>query len=124
MMQTDNRTHLVFVYGTLRRGGYNHRYLQETQCLGACRSAPAFTMLDLGPFPGVVRGGTTAIKGEVYCVDEAGLASLDELEGYPVDYTRERTDTPFGRAWIYLFRAPADDAPMISGGDWCVHRGE
>lgn len=123
-MPSGEKTHRVFVYGTLRRGCYNHHYLQDTPCLGACRSAPAFTMLDLGPFPGVVRGGTTGVCGEVYRIDAADLARLDELEGYPVDYTRELIETRFGQAWIYLLRASAADAPKISSGDWCRHRGE
>ncbi len=45
-------------------------------------------MVSLGAYPGIIAGGSTAIVGEVYEVDEATLAELDRLEGHPEFYRR------------------------------------
>lgn len=81
---------LVFVYGSLLKGLRNHSRLTQH---GAIEIGPAvlsgsYTMISLGAFPGVVDGGTTDIRGEVYAVTSAGLADLDRLEGHPDFYRR------------------------------------
>lgn len=115
---------LVFVYGTLRQGEYNAPYLKGARFLGPCLSASAYTMWDLGAYPGVVPGGDAPVVGEVYQVDDETLAQLDVLEGYPHDYMRERIDTPYGAAWIYLLRdAERGDRPVVNSGDWCDYHG-
>lgn len=75
-------------------------------------------MFNLGAYPGVCRGGRTAVTGEVYRVDSAGLRYLDRLEEYPRLYDRQLIWTPFGRAWIYLYRGDRRGRPVIQGGDW------
>jgi len=79
-------------------------------------------MLDLGPYPGVTRGGKTAIAGEVFAVDQALLARLDRLEDYPRTYDRTVLATPWGSAFIYLFRSPTSDPPLVVSGDWPSYR--
>ena len=112
------RRHRVFVYGTLRRGERNHDLL-ATQCrLGACRSAPGFTLFDTGPYPAATRGGTTALVGEVYAVTPACFDALDRLEDYPRSYTRERIDTPYGSAWLYLWIRGLAPHWRRLHGDW------
>jgi len=108
----------IFVYGTLRCGQRNHHLLRNTAYLGLHRSDPVFIMLHLGAFPGVVRGGSTAIVGEVYRVNPATLRTLDVLEDYPVLYTRERIATPYGPAWVYLYQG-GERGHRITNGDWC-----
>ncbi|HVS51585.1 MAG TPA: gamma-glutamylcyclotransferase family protein [Opitutaceae bacterium] len=76
---------LVFVYGTLKRGGANHRQLAAQKFVGVARTAPGFRLFDLGAYPGMAaqsddRDGVT---GEVWSVDAACLARLDEFEGVP-----------------------------------------
>jgi gamma-glutamylaminecyclotransferase len=110
--------HLVFVYGTLLRGEVNHRLLGEAEFLGPHRTASCFSLYLLGAYPGAVRGGGTAIQGEVYAVDGAGLRRLDRLEDYPELYDRRRLSSPYGCAWIYLYRGPVRDRPVIPAGDW------
>ncbi len=110
--------HLVFVYGTLLRGEVNHRLLAEAEYLGPHRTASCFSLYLLGAYPGAVRGGGTALQGEVYAVDHAGLRRLDQLEDYPTLYDRRLLATPYGRTWIYLFRGSVRDRPVIPGGDW------
>lgn len=79
----------VFVYGTLLRGHGNHRLLERARFLGNAVTATAnWTMLHLGGFPGIVHSGSTRITGELYEVDDATLARLDQLEGHPNFYER------------------------------------
>ncbi|MET0026391.1 MAG: gamma-glutamylcyclotransferase family protein [Candidatus Thiodiazotropha sp.] len=108
----------VFVYGTLRKDQVNHYLLEAAQLLGFHTTAPIYKMFDLGSYPGVTKGGHTAIQGEVYEVDTRVMAELDQLEGYPVDYTREYIPTPWGRAWIYLYRRSLRDWNVIPSGVW------
>lgn len=108
----------VFVYGTLLRGEVNHHLLTQAEYLGSHRTAACFSLYLLRAYPGAVRGGATAIQGEVYGLDHAGLRRLDRLEDYPELYDRQLLATPYGRAWIYLFRGSVRDRPLIPGGDW------
>jgi gamma-glutamylcyclotransferase (GGCT)/AIG2-like uncharacterized protein YtfP len=66
-----------------------------------------------------VIGEGTAI-GEVYAVEERGLARLDELEGYPRLYDRQKLNLNDGRqAWVYLGRPrQVRHAPQVDGGSW------
>jgi gamma-glutamylcyclotransferase (GGCT)/AIG2-like uncharacterized protein YtfP len=110
--------HLVFVYGTLLRGEVNHGLLHGAELLGAHRTEPRFTLYRLGAYPGLAAGGNTAVHGEVYRVNEAGLRALDQLEDYPRLYDRVQIPTPYGRAWVYVYRGRIRDREPIRCGDW------
>jgi gamma-glutamylcyclotransferase (GGCT)/AIG2-like uncharacterized protein YtfP len=110
--------HRVFVYGTLLAGEVNHHLLEGADLLGSHRTARCFTMLSLGAYPGVVRGGGTSIAGEIYRVGSKGLELLDRLEDYPRVYDRILIASPFGRTWIYLYRGRIHGRPVIHSGDW------
>jgi gamma-glutamylaminecyclotransferase len=110
--------HRVFVYGTLLRGAVNHGLLAGAVCLGPHRTAPAFTLYDLGTYPGLVRGGVTAVWGEVYRVDGATLRRLDALEEYPRLYGRLLIPTPYGGTWVYHYRGGVQGYTVIRSGDW------
>lgn len=112
--------HRVFVYGTLRRGEANHYRLAGAERLGEHRTEPCFSLYDLGAYPGLTRGGATAIVGEVYRLDAAALRQLDRLEDYPRLYTRVPIPTPWGAAWVYCYRGRVRDRPRIRSGDWCA----
>jgi gamma-glutamylaminecyclotransferase len=110
----------VFVYGTLRAGERNHRLLEGAEFVGQARTAPCFRMVDLGSFPAIVGDGSTPIEGEVYDVDDAMLARLDELEGHPRFYTRTRIELDDGsEALAYLLRpTQVVGRPPIPSGNW------
>ena len=73
---------LVAVYGTLRRGQHNHAVLGASCFVGLAKTAPRYTLFDLGVgFPGMVEGGESSVVVELYEVDAATLARLDRLEG-------------------------------------------
>jgi gamma-glutamylcyclotransferase (GGCT)/AIG2-like uncharacterized protein YtfP len=79
---------ILFVYGTLKRGQRNHGLMREARYLGEAVTAPLYTLLDLGPFPGMIPGGSTPIHGELYEVGPGLLARLDRHEGVPRFYVR------------------------------------
>lgn len=72
----------VFVYGTLKRGLSNHRYLAGQKFLGEASTAPLYRMVDCGGYPGMfaVEEGGLSILGEVWEVDDACRQQLDILE--------------------------------------------
>lgn len=74
---------LVFVYGTLKRGGSNHAFLAGQEFVGPARTAPGFVLYELAGYPGMVagEGGAAGVTGEVWSVDDPCLARLDGLEG-------------------------------------------
>lgn len=84
---------LLFVYGTLKRGGSNHGWLEGQIVLGPASTAPGFTLYSLGKYPGLVADAADrdGVVGELWSVDAACLARLDAFEGVPEGlYVRER----------------------------------
>jgi gamma-glutamylcyclotransferase (GGCT)/AIG2-like uncharacterized protein YtfP len=112
-------TSQVFVYGTLRKSQVNHYLLEGATYHGVFNTQPCYKMFHLGGYPGVVKGGSCSIEGEVYTVDAKIMSYLDRLEGYPYAYTRELITTPWGKAWIYLYRGRLEGRAAISTGVWC-----
>lgn len=113
----------VFVYGTLLSGLGNHGILSTSAFVRASRSEPRFTMVDLGAFPGIVEGGSTAIVGELYDVGHATLARLDRLEGHPRFYERKTIALDDGSAVAAYVLPPhyVGEREAIVSGDWRAH---
>ncbi|GAL14235.1 hypothetical protein JCM19233_5247 [Vibrio astriarenae] len=42
--------HLVFVYGTLRKGESNHHFIEQSEYLGMCETLPEYALYDLGAY--------------------------------------------------------------------------
>jgi gamma-glutamylaminecyclotransferase len=114
------RRRLLFVYGTLMRGEPNHPLLAGASFHGPGRTLPRFELVDLDAYPAMVSGGTAAVAGELYEVDEAVLAAVDDLEGHPRLYRRRRVALAGGgRAEAYLMaREATAGLPRIPSGDW------
>jgi gamma-glutamylcyclotransferase (GGCT)/AIG2-like uncharacterized protein YtfP len=74
---------LIFVYGTLKRGGSNHRYLAGQKYVGDARTSPGFRLVELDGYPGMVSvpDDDEGVTGEVWRVDDKTLAQLDAFEG-------------------------------------------
>ena len=72
--------HVVFVYGTLKRGHVRHFALAGQRFLGEAKTLPRYRMVNLGSYPAIVEPGSFAISGELWEVDVACLALLDEIE--------------------------------------------
>ena len=109
----------VFVYGTLLAGEPNHRVLAGAKLVAQARTEPAFELRDLGPFPGLVRGGEHAVVGEVYEVDVPTLAALDRLESHPRFYKRTRIALEGALVETYLLTPEqVEGRPIIASGNW------
>ena len=90
-------------YGSLKRGfGLHENGLKHATFLGEFTTKPNYTMISLDAFPGVIIGGDTAIKGEVFEISKQDLFVLDIIEGYPDFYDRTSIDTEYGKAMIYV----------------------
>lgn len=146
MVKTENNgKNLVFVYGTLRQGFHNHRFLQwtghEATFIGDAVTVNRFNMIACG-FPILLRplgDGVNVedqmpalqVVGEVYEVDDETLANLDRLEGVARGmYTRDEEPVIL-KAATTLARAIHEPTPTmtvaiyVGGGDyWRRHRHE
>ncbi len=111
---------LIFVYGTLKRGGSNHQHLAGQTFLGEGRTGPGFRLFDLGAYPGMVAraDGHRGVPGEVWAVDAACLARLDVLEGVAEGlYRRDRVTLfpPFADRPVetYFYARTVEGRPEI-----------
>jgi gamma-glutamylcyclotransferase (GGCT)/AIG2-like uncharacterized protein YtfP len=116
---------LVFVYGTLRRGYGNHHLLEEgARLLDTARTAQAYALYALEiPFA-IKAQAVSPLRGELYAVDDACLARLDELEEHPAWYRRELVEvvTDHGDnhlAWLYFYPEPRGG--LVPSGDYALH---
>ena len=121
---------LVFVYGSLRRGGGAHARLRPFgQCLGP--ASIAGRLYDLGPYPAArpARRPGERVHGELYRLTRpAALAALDRYEGHEAadggadEYRRDRVPvTHAGRrrlAWVYWYARPLRGARRLPAGVW------
>jgi gamma-glutamylaminecyclotransferase len=113
----------VLVYGTLRRGEPNHRRMEGARFVREARTAPTFTLLDLGPFPALREGGSTAVVGDVYEVATEHLEALDRFEGVPHLYERITIPLDDGElVEVYVQRGAPRTRAVIPSGDWRAHR--
>jgi gamma-glutamylaminecyclotransferase len=115
---------LLFVYGTLKRGCSNHRYLASQTFVGLARTVPGFRLYDLGGYPGIAQKSddTDGVVGEVWLVDAAALAELDRFEGVHEGLYRRAPIglmSPFDDKTVeaYLPGVPFSDRPDI-GSEW------
>jgi gamma-glutamylcyclotransferase (GGCT)/AIG2-like uncharacterized protein YtfP len=111
---------VLFVYGSLLMGEVNHAQLTGARKLADALTEARFELVDLGPYPALVRGGATSVAGELYEVTARLLAALDAFEGHPDLYRRERIRLADGReVGAYLYDAErAQPYPRIASGRW------
>jgi len=88
--------HRIFVYGTLKRGHSNSALLEGSEFLGEAATVltykavthPAYSTVGTS-FPVIMRDPRgKAVVGEIYTVDDATLARLDNLERDGRSYDR------------------------------------
>ena len=118
---------LVFVYGTLRRGGSNHFRMSGADFMADGLVRGKIYHIDW--YPGLVLGDEGDVRGEVYSVDAGQLLELDEFEGISAgeiegnQYRRVKTvvhksDGHTLGAWVWEWLGPVDDARWVAAGDW------
>ena len=79
---------LLFVYGTLRRGGPNHALLADARFVGPAATAARHALFVDGIPYLAASPEIHHVRGEVYAVDATLLAALDRLERHPAWYER------------------------------------
>lgn len=118
--------HLVFVYGSLKRGGALHPELSHSKLLHE-DSLPHFALYRVPGawFPAIKKLDGYSVRGEVYEIDDYTLNVLDRIEGEGSLYNRTSVRTekhPEGGVWAYVWADTARDLPLYGSNDWDVGR--
>ena len=115
--------HLVFVYGTLRRGDTGAMSIRFPEAKFIAGATVSGSLYDLGAYPGlVVDESKSLVTGEVYEVDDELLSKLDEFEASS-HYRRRQVEisleTHRELCWVY---EPDPEyyslRTLITSGDW------
>lgn len=114
----------IFIYGTLKRGDCNARFMVDQDFIGEACSEPRYRMVDCGGYPGMfpVDENGVSIHGEVWDVDELCRARLDVLEdvaGGEYEAAPISLLAPFNGQEVitYVFLRPAKNMPD-AGTKW------
>ncbi len=124
----DANSELVFIYGTLRRGGSNDFRMAGAEFITSGTITGRMYRIDW--YPGLVldeAGGE--IHGEVYAVGLELLSALDVFEGLSagemegIEYRRVQTpviqkNSCMLTAWVWEWLGGTEESQRISDGDW------
>jgi gamma-glutamylcyclotransferase (GGCT)/AIG2-like uncharacterized protein YtfP len=112
-------TTALFVYGTLKRSCGNHDLLAGQKFLGEAQTLPHYCLYDRGPYPCLVEDGQrgAAVRGEVWSVDEATLARLDEYEAGPDTFVRGEIKLTGFSTPVFAYSYRGDVSGMWDCGD-------
>ncbi len=105
----------VFVYGTLKRGQCRGSVLMGQVFLGEQTTKPLYQMYKISSFPGIMLAENSSpvpIKGELWSVDEITLRRLDQIEGHPNLFKRDKIELESGLeavAYYWNGRRPIED---------------
>ena len=111
----------LFVYGTLKKGFSANSLLGDAEFLGNASTSPGYFLLNCGEYPGLVRlAGLKTVQGELYAVSQETLARLDQHEGVPTLYTREKIDLEGVDRLVdtYFYRGPMAGKTLVKTGIW------
>ena len=132
----------IFVYGTLKRDGFNNHLLDGCSFIGI-GVAMGFVLVNMGGCPGMMPGVITRhdhnddAVGEVYGVSDdelpSALARLDHLENEGGLYVRVKAKIQLYSNTIedavhpiecvtYLFMPNLDPDSLVRGGEWNAMR--
>lgn len=115
--------HLVFVYGTLRRGGARAMSIRFPNSKFIADATVSGSLYDLGAYPGLLLNESNSlVVGEVYAVDDEILNKLDDIEASSYYWRKQvevSLDTHRSKCWIY---EPDPEfyshRTLITSGDW------
>ncbi|MEX0326351.1 MAG: gamma-glutamylcyclotransferase [Puniceicoccaceae bacterium] len=105
---------LLFVYGTLKRGGQYHHLLQQdgTEFKGSGQLTTPYPLI-LAEYPCLLDqpGHGYRVKGELFRIGSTSTwEAVDRLEDHPREYLRRLEPVESGnhtvRAWTYFYRLP------------------
>lgn len=124
--------HLVFVYGTLRKGESNSHYLNEAECVEEnCLIEGTLYDTKCG-YPALLQTkGKISVVGELYEVTDKELKQLDELEDYHENGTNNlyerilaKIQTPNGEreVIVYVMNEAKEHFTPIQENDWVSYQ--
>ena len=120
--------HLVFVYGTLRRGGARSMSVRFPSAKFIADAEVSGSLYDLGAYPGLLLSESNSqVIGEVYEVDDEVLNELDDFEA-STHYRRKPVEISLGThrmaGWTYEPRPEFHPLrTLIKSGDWIEYAG-
>lgn len=93
---------VVFVYGSLMKGYWNHKYLENSDFIGYA-TLDGYGIYHVSSFPGIVPRMDHYVLGEVYNVNESTMRALDILEDEGDMYVRKEETVRVGDKNIKCF---------------------
>lgn len=122
----------MFVYGTLKRGYANNRYMEGCEFIGEATSLDANYSMHGGGVPFLSEPGDKKVKGELWEVTAKAREKIDRLEGHPHAYRREKRQFVLENghlvtAWVYLMMLHRHQDDELYYGDvlfWPPERNE
>lgn len=118
-----NMRHLIFIYGSLRRGCENEIARTFPGASFVSQASVNGALYDLGDYPALVLDDAgEKVMGEIYEIDEALLTELDEFE-LASDYHRSPVTASAGsdqrQCWVYVpSKETCAGKSLIPSGDW------
>jgi gamma-glutamylcyclotransferase (GGCT)/AIG2-like uncharacterized protein YtfP len=115
--------HLVFVYGTLRRGSVGAISIRFPNSQFVADARVSGSLYDLGAYPGLLLNESNSwVIGEVYEVDDQTLNKLDDFEAAS-NYRRKQVEISFdtGRRTCWTYEPNPElcsRRTLIRSGDW------
>lgn len=118
---SESETHIVSVYGTLKKGHGNHILLEGSEFIGQGITKEKYHMASSGiPYLIDTRDRDYQAIIETYRVDNRTLKRLDALEGHPHFYERKSTvvivDGQEIESFIYILNGDTkcSPAPLVN----------
>ncbi len=121
---SDEKGEMVFVYGTLRRGGSNDFRMANARFVAEGKVRGRLYRIDW--YPGFVADENAGpVAGEFFMVDDETIAALDEFEGSEYRRVKIEVEVREGlaavsrvQAWIWEWLGETSESQRIVGGDW------
>jgi len=110
----------LFAYGLFLRGEREHELLSGAEFVSEVKTAPKYTLVDLGVYPALLVGGNVAIVGELYAIDRKIRFSLDVKKEVPILFQRVQVELADGsHAEAYVIQGEqVRGKRRLSAGDW------
>ncbi|KAH7968443.1 putative gamma-glutamylcyclotransferase CG2811 [Rhipicephalus sanguineus] len=120
-INAEQAQHLVFTYGTLKRGQPNHHILTNHKngaatLVGTARTLKKWPLVLVSSYeiPCLLPREDLGhkVSGEVYAVDDRMLETLDCLESHPDVYVRKQEDVVLKSSQPHSANPNAEDNPL------------
>lgn len=121
---------LVFMYGSLMSGMYNHYIIEKEKFIGEAKTEKGFTLkpaCEGATFPIMIRGGSGQVVGEVYDIKAPGplwtrLLNMEQISGYEPEpiliVLPEGSTKAVAVAFLYAGKELGKEVKAIKSGSW------